>query len=102
MPSAGRPLSWSLLFAIIERGVPVRSLTHAAGLSSTGDPALDAELPFDEHLEIPESTVRAIRETRAAGGRIVAVGTTVVRALESAQLQAGPRTTDLKIDARHV
>src|SRR6185369_3706486 len=38
MPSAGRPLTWSLLLSLLRRGVALASLTHAAGLSSTGDP----------------------------------------------------------------
>jgi S-adenosylmethionine:tRNA ribosyltransferase-isomerase len=44
MPSAGRPLSWRLLAALRARGVTVAAITHAAGLSATGDPALDAAL----------------------------------------------------------
>jgi S-adenosylmethionine:tRNA ribosyltransferase-isomerase len=104
MPSAGRPLTWSLIFGIIERGARVRSLTHAAGLSSTGDPEIDAALPFEESFEIPAPTAQAIEETRSNGGRVFAVGTTVVRALEGAALESGGivrpgrGTTDLKID----
>jgi S-adenosylmethionine:tRNA ribosyltransferase-isomerase len=81
-PSAGRPLRFELLAALARGGVRIATLTHAAGLSSTGDAALDAALPLPERFEIPASTVDAIRTTRAAGGRVVAVGTTVVRALE--------------------
>lgn len=88
-PSAGRPLTWSLLLEIVRRGVSVASLTHAAGLSSTGDPELDARLPLPERFEIPASTVEAIRRTRAASGRVIAVGTTVVRALEGCAEQNG-------------
>lgn len=103
MPSAGRPLSWELLLALRRRGVRWASLTHAAGLSSTGDPALDAALPLPERYDIPAATVRAVNETRARAGRVVAVGTTVVRALEGAAragggtLRPGPGTTDLRI-----
>ncbi|HVT09981.1 MAG TPA: S-adenosylmethionine:tRNA ribosyltransferase-isomerase [Polyangia bacterium] len=102
MPSAGRPLSWELLLALRRKGVRIVSLTHAAGLSSTGDPALDAALPLPERYDIPLATVRAVVETRARGGRIVAVGTTVVRALEGAAaqpqgLQPGAGETDLRI-----
>ncbi|HLM75971.1 MAG TPA: S-adenosylmethionine:tRNA ribosyltransferase-isomerase [Polyangiaceae bacterium] len=88
-PSAGRPLTWSLLLEMGRRGVSLASLTHAAGLSSTGDPALDALLPLPERFEIPAATVEAIRRTRAASGRVVAVGTTVVRALEGCAAQNG-------------
>jgi S-adenosylmethionine:tRNA ribosyltransferase-isomerase len=52
--------------------------------SSTGDEALDARLPFDEPYDIPGTTAHAIERARLEGRRIVAVGTTVVRALEHA------------------
>jgi S-adenosylmethionine:tRNA ribosyltransferase-isomerase len=81
-PSAGFALRWGVLSALARRGVRLASLTHAAGLSSTGDEALDAALPLDERYEIPERTARLVAETRRQGGRVVAVGTTVVRALE--------------------
>jgi S-adenosylmethionine:tRNA ribosyltransferase-isomerase len=102
MPSAGRPLSWEILLALRRKGVRWASLTHAAGLSSTGDPAIDAALPLAERYEIPAATVRAVIETRARGGRVVAVGTTVVRALEGAaskngRLRPGAGETDLII-----
>ena len=78
-------------------------MTHAAGLSSTGDPAIDACLPLPERYEIPAGTVEAVEETQTKGGRVVAVGTTVVRALEGAsaanggRLRAGPGVTDLRL-----
>lgn len=81
-PSAGLPLTWTLLLELRRRGVRFASLTHAAGLSSTGDALLDARLPRPERFDIPASTVEAIHAARGAGGRVVAVGTTVVRALE--------------------
>lgn len=104
MPSAGRSLSWEMLLALRRRGVGWASLTHGAGLSATGDPAIDAALPLPERFEIPAATVRAIEETQARGGRVVAVGTTVVRALEGSSARTGaPRAgageTDLHIDA---
>jgi S-adenosylmethionine:tRNA ribosyltransferase-isomerase len=83
-PSAGFVLSWGVLATLAARGVQFATITHAAGLSSTGDPKLDAMLPFDEPYRIPASTVRAIRRARARNGRVVAIGTTVVRALEHA------------------
>ncbi len=88
-PSAGFPLTWGLLLALRERGVRLATLTHAAGLSSTGDAALDAVLPRPERFDIPAATVALIQATRAQGGRVVAVGTTVVRALEGRALQCG-------------
>jgi S-adenosylmethionine:tRNA ribosyltransferase-isomerase len=83
-PSAGFLLDWSTLAALRSRHIEFATLTHAAGISSTGDPVLDARLPFDEPYEIPQSTATAIRHARADGRRVVAIGTTVVRALEHA------------------
>jgi S-adenosylmethionine:tRNA ribosyltransferase-isomerase len=83
-PSASFALNHSMLRNLRQCGVTVLSLTHAAGLSATGDPLLDAVLPLPERSFIPEALVDAIRVTKAAGGRVVAVGTTVVRALEGA------------------
>jgi len=89
MPSAGRPLAWSLLLGLARRGVRLAHVTHAAGLSSSGDPAIDAMLPMAERYDVPRSTVSAIREARASGGRVLAVGTTAVRALEGAAASHG-------------
>jgi S-adenosylmethionine:tRNA ribosyltransferase-isomerase len=102
MPSAGRPLTWSLLSELRERGVEIARLTHAAGISSTGSEELDAVLPLPEEADIPESTVLAVRDAKAAGGRVVAIGTSVVRALEGrvarrGELVAGVEETDLVI-----
>lgn len=83
-PSAGFALSWDTLGSMTQRGVQFATLTHSAGLSSTGDAELDARLPFDEPYRIPTSTAEAIARAKARGARIVAVGTTVVRALEHA------------------
>lgn len=88
-PSAGFVLDWQTLTAIRDRGVAFATLTHAASISSTGDPDLDRRLPFDEPYHIPTVTARAIRRARDRGGRLVAVGTTVVRALESAATPDG-------------
>jgi S-adenosylmethionine:tRNA ribosyltransferase-isomerase len=83
-PSAAFPLDWETLAAWQRRQVGFVTLTHAAGISSTGDPGLDLRLPFDEIYFIPERTASAIAHAKATGRRVVAVGTTVVRALESA------------------
>lgn len=106
MPSAGRPLSWSLLLELRRRGVAIARITHAAGISSTGDPAIDAALPLPERYDIPAETVEATAATRARGGRVIAVGTTVVRALEGAtaagdDLVPGAGITDLRVDNEH-
>jgi len=88
-PSAGFALDWRMIAALCERGIGFVTLTHAAGISSTGDSALDARLPFVEPYFIPALTARAIRRTRDRGGRAIAVGTTVVRALEHAAALRG-------------
>jgi S-adenosylmethionine:tRNA ribosyltransferase-isomerase len=88
-PSAGFALDWRTLAAWRERGIGFTTVRHAAGISSTGDPELDLRLPFDEPYRIPEPTAAAIKHAKSRGGRIVAVGTTVVRALESAANAGG-------------
>ncbi len=101
MPSAGRPLSWALTGALRGEGVEVAAVTHAAGLSSTGDDVLDAEMPWPERSDISQATVDAVARCRARGGRVVAAGTSVVRALEGrvarseGVLTAGTAVTDL-------
>ncbi len=103
MPSAGRPLRWSVLLEARRRGVELAAVTHAAGLSSIGDCALDSALPFAEAFEVPQRTVDAVRAARSCGGRVVAVGTTAARALEGCarlhdgRLEAGRGWTDLRI-----
>lgn len=104
MPSAGRPLSWSVLLDARRRGVAITSVTHAAGLSSTGDGALDAVLPLDEELVVSRASVRTIADAKRRGGRVIAVGTSVVRALEGnaashdGALVATRQRTSLRID----
>ena len=85
-PSAGFPLNWSVRADIRARGAKFATLTHAAGISSTGDPELDKRLPFAEPYHIPRSTAAELRIAKASGGRVIAIGTTVVRALEHAAL----------------
>jgi S-adenosylmethionine:tRNA ribosyltransferase-isomerase len=101
-PSAGFVLSWATVAALAARGIGFATLTHAAGLSSTGDPRLDSRLPFDEPYNIPEVTAEAINRARSRGDRIVAIGTTVVRALEDAawangNIVAGPGLARMKL-----
>jgi S-adenosylmethionine:tRNA ribosyltransferase-isomerase len=88
-PSAGFALDWHTISQLRARGVGFATLTHAAGISSTGDPELDRRLPLDEPYRIPSSTADAIAGTRERGGRVIAIGTTVVRALESAAEGSG-------------
>ncbi len=100
MPSAGHALNWRLLLKLIRKGVRILPLTHGAGLSSTGDTRIDHELPLAEKFEIPLATMEAVRQTRASGGRVIAVGTSVVRALESADHRLSGFTS-LKISSEH-
>jgi S-adenosylmethionine:tRNA ribosyltransferase-isomerase len=88
-PSAGFALDWRTQLVWRQRGVGFATLTHAAGISSTGDPMLDLWLPFDEPFCIPQNTASAINRVKSKGGHIVAIGTTVVRALESAANACG-------------
>ena len=67
-----------------KRGIGFATLTHAAGISSTGDPALDASSRSTSRSTSRKRPPRAIARTKARGGRIIAIGTTVVRALEAA------------------
>ncbi len=89
-------LNWQLLLRLLKKGVQIVALTHAAGLSSTGDETIDQALPLSEKFEIPAATMEAIRQTKSRGGRVIAIGTSVVRALESAS-QALSGWTELKI-----
>ena len=88
-PSAGFVLDWQIVSAIREHQAGFATITHAAGISSTGDEELDRLLPFDEPYRIPLTTAKAVEVARERGGRVIAVGTTVVRALEAAATEDG-------------
>jgi S-adenosylmethionine:tRNA ribosyltransferase-isomerase len=79
MPSAGRAFTPELLTRLIARGVLVVPLLLHTGVSSLED----NEPPYEEFYRVPLETARVVNAARAAGGRVVAVGTTVVRALET-------------------
>ena len=85
MPSAGRPFTAELVTRLVARGVAVAPITLHTGFSSQEA----GEAPQPEWYDVPAATARAVNSTRAAGGRVVAVGTTVTRALESAADPAG-------------
>ncbi len=79
MPSAGRPFTERLVTSLVTGGISVAPLTLHTGVSS-----LEAgEDPYPEWFEVPATTAALINHTRSHGGRVIAVGTTVVRALES-------------------
>ena len=83
MPSAGRPFTADIVMRLVSKGVGVTPLVLHTGVAS-----LEAdELPYPERLSVPPATAARVNATHDGGGRVVAVGTTVVRALESA---AGP------------
>jgi S-adenosylmethionine:tRNA ribosyltransferase-isomerase len=114
-PSAGFAIDWQTIHRLHTQRIGFVTITHAAGISSTGDDLLDKRLPLDEPYEISEPAARAIatlnasrprrgslarRQTQVAPGfpkddaqvdtgRIIAVGTTVVRALEHAAMPDG-------------
>ncbi len=79
MPSAGRPFTPALITALVARGVLIAPLTLHTGLSS---PERD-EAPQAERFEVPATTADAVNAVHGWGGRVIAVGTTVARALES-------------------
>jgi S-adenosylmethionine:tRNA ribosyltransferase-isomerase len=80
MASAGRPFTAETLTRLISKGVGVTPVVLHTGVAS-----LEAdELPYPERVRVPATTAERVNSTRRQGGRVVAVGTTVVRALESA------------------
>lgn len=80
MPSAGRPLTERLLVRLMAAGVVIAPVVLHTGVASQEK----HEPPQPEKYAVPPATARLVGSTRAAGRRVVAVGTTVVRALESA------------------
>lgn len=80
MPSAARPFTTELVTRLIRSGIGLATITLHTGVSSLEG----NELPYVERFAVPGSTASAINATHASGHHVVAVGTTVVRALESA------------------
>jgi S-adenosylmethionine:tRNA ribosyltransferase-isomerase len=98
MPSAGRPFSPELATRLVSSGVLIVPITLHTGVSSQEI----GEAPQEEWFEVPAATAALVNDARARGGRVVAVGTTATRALESAAEPDGtvrPRSgwTDLVI-----
>jgi S-adenosylmethionine:tRNA ribosyltransferase-isomerase len=85
MPSAARPFTADIVTRLVRRGVVVAPITLHTGVSSLEDD----ELPYPERYEVPVATAALANAVRAGGGHVVAVGTTVVRALETVTDQAG-------------
>jgi S-adenosylmethionine:tRNA ribosyltransferase-isomerase len=80
MPSAGRPVTRELVSRLVARDIVVAPITLHCGVSSPES----HEPPFPEWYEVPGRTAEVIAAARTRGGRVIAIGTTVVRALESA------------------
>lgn len=102
MPSAGRAFSLELLERLTAVGIAFATLTLHTGVASLEN----HESPYPEPFRIPAETAAAIRTTKANGGRVIAIGTTVVRALESSVNDDGivvpcDGWTDLVIDPEH-
>ena len=99
MPSAGRPFSPAVVTDLVARGVTFAPITLHCGVSS-----LEAgEDPYPEQYDVPPATARLVNLTRRSGGRVIAVGTTVVRALETAALavsRAAAAETSAPLSAR--
>ena len=98
MPSAGRPFTAELVCDLVASGVLVAPITLHTGVSS----AELGERPYPERYRVPAATARLVNAVRDWGGRVVAVGTTVVRALETVAapdgtLSAGEGQTGLVI-----
>ena len=101
MPSAARPFTNEIVTRLAVAGVPVAPIILHTGVSSLESD----EDPYPEWYSVPEHTARLVNTTRAAGGRVTAVGTTVVRGLESAaadgRAHASSGWTDLVITPHH-
>ncbi|MFC8730721.1 S-adenosylmethionine:tRNA ribosyltransferase-isomerase [Streptomyces bacillaris] len=80
MPSAARPFTAALVAELVSRGVQFAPLSLDTGVAS----AEVHEPPYPERFSVPPTTAWLVNAARAAGGRVIAVGTTAVRALESA------------------
>ena len=103
MPSASRPFTHEVVTRLVSRGVGIAPVLLHTGVSSQEA----GEAPQPEWFEVGESTARLVNSTRAGGGRIIAVGTTVTRALESAVaagsglLTAGSGWTERVVTREH-
>ena len=102
MPSAGRPFTNRLVTTLVSGGVAIAPVTLHTGVSSLES----GEEPYPESFAVPESSAALVNHTRRRGGRVIAVGTTVVRALETTADSAGEchpgrAWTDLVIGRDH-
>jgi S-adenosylmethionine:tRNA ribosyltransferase-isomerase len=102
MPSAGRPFTPEVITGLVAKGVGVAPVVLHTGVAS-----LEAdELPYPERMTVPEPTAQQVKCAHRGGHRVIAVGTTVVRALETAgeddgTVRAYDGWTDLVISPDH-
>ena len=101
MPSAGRPFTTELITRLVANGVLVVPLLLHTGVASLEK----NELPYEEFYRVPSETARVVNQARGAGHRVIAIGTTVVRALETVTdaegvVHAGEGWTDLVVTPR--
>jgi S-adenosylmethionine:tRNA ribosyltransferase-isomerase len=84
-PSAGRPFTAELITKLVARGVLIAPIVLHTGVSSLDE----GETPYAERYRVPAETARLVNAVRRWGGRVIAVGTTVVRALETVAEEDG-------------
>ena len=102
MPSAGRPFTPEVLTRLLARGIGVVPVVLHTGVAS-----LEAwEPPYPEYFRVTRATAHRINDTRCEGGRVIAIGTTVVRALETVvdprnEVHAGRGWTDTVVTPEH-
>jgi S-adenosylmethionine:tRNA ribosyltransferase-isomerase len=96
MPSAGRPFTHALVTRLVTAGVLIVPVELHTGVASPEA----HERPYPERFSVPPTTLRAVTRARADGGRVIAVGTTVVRALETAWNGPAQGWTDLVVTPR--
>lgn len=92
-PSASFQFSWELINKLIDKGVIIVPILHSAGISSTGNKEVDSYLPLPERYEINKDAADIIQKAKIEGRKIVAIGTSVVRALEANASQNNGNTT---------
>lgn len=85
MPSAGRPFTHELVTRLVSNGIQIAPLLLHTGVASLED----HEPPYEEYFRVPRETADLVNAARRAGHRVVAVGTTVVRALETVTDERG-------------
>jgi S-adenosylmethionine:tRNA ribosyltransferase-isomerase len=100
MPSAGRPFTAEIVMELVARGVLVAPVTLHTGVSSPER----GEAPYPERYRVPAATAKLVNAVHGWGGRVIAVGTTVVRALETVAsagrpVSAGEGWTNLVVTA---